>query len=99
MNQPGEVIVVNRNIGENRYEATVQGKLCVAEYVIKGDRMIFTHTFVPVELRGRGIAEKIVRAALADVRAQKLRVVPACSYVARFIEHHSEYSDLVATHS
>jgi len=96
MTPPGDIIITH-NAAENRYEATVEGKICVAEYVIKSDRMIFTHTFVPVELRGRGIAEKIVRAALADARAQKLKVTPACSYVARFIDRHPEYGDLVAT--
>jgi len=94
---PPEDIVVTHNVAENRYEATVAGKICVAEYVRNNDRMIFTHTFVPAELRGRGIAEKIVRAALADARAQKLKVTPACSYVARFIDRHPEYRELIAT--
>jgi predicted GNAT family acetyltransferase len=97
MTEPGENIFVTHNIRENRYEATVEGKLCVAEYVRNNDRMIFTHTFVPAELRGRGIAEKIVRAALADARTQKLKVTPACSYVARFIDRHPEYRELIAT--
>lgn len=58
--------------------------------------MVFTHTLVPPELRGRGVAEKLVRAALAEARARGCRVVPQCSYVARFIERHAEYQDLLA---
>jgi predicted GNAT family acetyltransferase len=46
-------------------------------------------------MRGKGLAESLVRAALAWARAEKLKVVPQCSYVARFIELHAEYSDLV----
>ena len=88
---------VLNNIAESRFEATVEGLLCVAEYVIKEDRMIFTHTFVPAELRGRGIAEKLVRTALAEVRAKHLKVIPVCSYVARFIDRHKEYGDLLAS--
>lgn len=79
-----------------RYELAVDGHLAVCAYERVGNRMVFTHTFVPPELRGRGIAEKLVRAALADARAQGVKVVPACSYVARFIERHAEYGDLLA---
>ncbi|MBC8040865.1 MAG: N-acetyltransferase, partial [Opitutaceae bacterium] len=32
----------------------------------------------------------------AHARANKLRVVPACSYVASFIERHREFADLLA---
>ena len=80
-----------------RYEATVDGKLCLADYVIEKRRVIFTHTFVPPELRGRDIAATLVRAALADARTRNLKVVPVCSCVAKFIERHPEYRDLVVT--
>jgi uncharacterized protein len=79
-----------------RYEVTVDGHISVCEYELAEKRMVFTHTLVPPELRGRGIAEQLVRAALADARAQGRQVVPACSYVATFIERHAEYRDLLA---
>jgi predicted GNAT family acetyltransferase len=47
-------------------------------------------------LRGRGIAETLVRAALEDARVQGRRVVPQCSYVAMFIRRHPEFQPLVA---
>jgi predicted GNAT family acetyltransferase len=96
MNDASDSPVLN-NIAESRFEATVDGLLCVAEYLIKDDRMVFTHTFVPAELRGRGVAEKLVRTALAEARAKQLKVIPACSYVARFIDRHKEYGDLLAS--
>jgi uncharacterized protein len=74
----------------------VDGHLSVADYQKRDDTMVFTHTFVPPELRGRGIAEKLVRAALEHAREEKLRVVPACSYVAVFIERHKEFQPLLA---
>ena len=95
MSNPGEV-AVSHNIAASRYEATVDGHLSVCEYAIEGARMVFTHTLVPSELRGRGIAELLVRAALADARTGGRKVVPACSYVAKFIERRREYQDLVA---
>lgn len=90
-----ESIVVRHNLPEHRFEAVVDGYLSVADYAVQGDRMVFTHTFVPRELRGRGIAEKLVRAGLEHARLEKRVVVPACSYVALFIERNPEFKALV----
>ena len=87
---------VQHNAAGHRYEAMVDGHLSVCEYKLRDGRMIFTHTVVPPELRGRGIAEKLVRAALADARTNGRKVEPQCSYVAKFIERHKEFQDLVA---
>ena len=87
---------VLHHAADHCYAMTVDGHRSVCEYELDGERMIFTHTLVPPELRGRGIAEKLVRTALAEARAAGRRVVPACSYVARFIERHGEYRDLLA---
>jgi predicted GNAT family acetyltransferase len=89
-------VQVTHNAAAHRYEAVVDGHLSICEYELADARMVFTHTVVPGELRGRGIAEKLVRAALADARAAGHKVVPACSYVAKFIERHQEYQDLLA---
>ena len=86
---------VRHNAAAHRYEAVVDGHLSICEYELEAGRMVFTHTVVPPELRGRGIAEQLVRAALADARTAGRQVVPACSYVARFIERHKEFQDLL----
>lgn len=86
---------ITHNVVAHRYEVVVDGHRSVCEYELDGARMIFTHTVVPPELRGRGIAEQLVRTALADARAAGRQVVPACSYVARFIERHREFQDLL----
>lgn len=90
------MINVTHNEKEHRYEATVDGLVSVCEYEVVDDKIVFTHTLVPPELRGRGIAEQLVRSALADARAAGRKVVPACSYVAVFIKRHAEYKDLLA---
>lgn len=79
----------------NRFEVEVEGHRSYVTYERQGGVITFTHTFVPPELRGRGLAEQLVRAALAYARSEGLRVMPACSYVARFIERHAEYQPLV----
>jgi hypothetical protein len=87
---------VHHNPAECRFETTVDGFLSVAEYKLVGANVVFTHTFVPGELRGRGIAEKLVRAGLAWAQAEGRRVVPACSYVEVFMRRHAEYHALRA---
>lgn len=87
---------VSHNLASNRFEVNADGGLAVLEYIRRGNEIVMTHTFVPPELRGRGHAELLVRAALAFAAANQLRVVPACSYVDRFIQRHPEFQGLVA---
>lgn len=96
MNSPATSILVRHNPDEHRFETEIDGHVSVAEYQLRGTEMIMTHTFVPPELRGRGVAEKLVRAALEYARTERLRVVPACSYVAAYIERHDEFKPLTA---
>ncbi|MDB6094154.1 MAG: hypothetical protein JWM32_1716 [Verrucomicrobia bacterium] len=90
MSSPADDIVVRHNPSASRFEAEVEGHLSVADCVVEGDRAIFTHTFVPPELRGRGIAERLVRTALGWAVAERLTIVPQCSYVAVFLQRHPE---------
>ena len=52
-------------------------------------------TLVPPHLRHRGLGSSLVRHALDWTRTNKMRVIPSCPFVARFIEQHPEYQDLV----
>ncbi len=90
-----QTISVRHNEAESRFEAFVDGEACVADYQLRGDEMVFTHTYVPPSLRGRGIAEKIVRAGLEHAQAKQRKVVPACWYVGVYIERHPEFAHLL----
>lgn len=74
----------------SRFQIPIGDDMAVADYRIAGDEILFTHTFVPPAARGKGIAEALVRTALAFAREQKLQPVPVCSYVQRFMERHPE---------
>lgn len=80
----------------HRFEATVDGTLCVLDYEQDAGRMTITHTGVPPEVGGRGIAGALVRTALTHARAVGWRVVPACSYAAAWMQRHPEFDDLRA---
>lgn len=87
---------ITNNAARNRYEVGVEGHVAHADYVIDGDVITFTHTIVPGELEGRGIASRLIRFALEDVRARGLRVIARCPFVAAFIRKHPEWADLLA---
>jgi predicted GNAT family acetyltransferase len=86
---------VRHNPAASRFESTVEGQLCVADYSLRNGVMTMFHTGVPRALEGRGIASAIVRAALDHARAQGLKVRPDCSYVALWMQRHPETLDLL----
>ena len=81
---------------QSRYSARVDGALAVAEYQRRGNTIAFTHTEVPPEIEGRGVASAIARRALDDARAEGSRVLPRCAFFAKYMEDHPEYNDLLA---
>jgi predicted GNAT family acetyltransferase len=56
---------------------------------------VFPHREIAASMRGRGVAEKLIR-AFDDVRVMQRTVVPRCWFVAQFIDDHPEYRDLLA---
>jgi predicted GNAT family acetyltransferase len=88
---------IRNNEQQSQFETTVDGHVAYVAYDLEDpDRIVFTHTIVPDELSGRGIAGEVVKHALDEARAKNLKVVPQCSYVAAYIKRHSEYQDLLA---
>ena len=80
-----------------RFELTLEGTLALLDYVEQGENLlVFTHTFVPNELRGQNVAARLTRFALDDARQQGKKVVPQCSYVAAYMARNKEYADLRA---
>jgi predicted GNAT family acetyltransferase len=80
----------------NRYEIRDGDQLLGhADYVRRGDTVVFTHTEVDQDSGIKGLGSTLVRAALDDVRAKGGSVVPKCSFVRGWIDKHEEYADLV----
>ncbi|WP_416463693.1 GNAT family N-acetyltransferase [Sphingomonas sp. VDB2] len=87
---------VRNNEAEGRYELAVDGQLAIAAYDRREGALVFTHTQVPEALEGQGVGSRLVKDALADARAQNLKVVPLCEFVAAYIERHPQEQDLLA---
>jgi predicted GNAT family acetyltransferase len=97
MSESSEQIQVVDDRADSRYVAlwgeSVAG---FAEYTLKPDVIVFTHTEVDPAFEGRGIAGVLVRTALDDVRSRGLRVVAVCPYVKAWIARNPDYQDLLA---
>jgi predicted GNAT family acetyltransferase len=89
-------IAVYHNEARQRFETTVDGLLCVADYQLRSKVMGMTHTGVPPAVGGRGIAAELVRVALAWAEEQGYAVEPSCSYVEVYMRRHPETQKLLA---
>ena len=88
-------MTISHNEDERRFECHVDGGLAFAAYNRDGDRIIFVHTEVPEESEGKGVAGKIVAAALAYAREEQLQVIAQCAYVKSYLARHREWDDVV----
>ena len=87
---PAAVPEIQHHTARHRFECTVEGRLCVADYRMAGNVMQMTHTGVHPSLEGRGIAAALVAVALAHARTHGFKVDPQCSYVRSYMQRHPE---------
>jgi predicted GNAT family acetyltransferase len=92
-----QAVEVADNAEARRYEITVDGRLAgFAEYRRRPGQLVFTHTEVGDEFEGQGLGSRLIRGALDSARAAGVSIVPRCPFVARYVQRHPEYLDLVA---
>lgn len=88
--------VIEHNRAAQRFETRVEGSFCELDYRLSGKVMTITHTGVPDEVGGRGIASALTQTAMDTARAEGWKVVPACSYAQAWVKRHPQYADLLA---
>lgn len=86
---------VVHNKEKSRFEIEINGLISVVDYIQSDSTIVVTHTGVPKELEGQGIAAAINKALLDYVRESGFQVKPLCSYTASYIVRHPEYQDLL----
>ena len=87
---------VTDNAERQRYELRLDDSVAFIAYTKSGDRISFDHTEVPRELGGRGAGSRLAQGALELARAQGLKVIPRCTYIAGYLQKHPEFAALVA---
>ncbi len=81
---------VTHNEQKNCFETECDGFRAVLQYRPFEGGVVFTHTYVPKPIEGRGVAASLVKNALAYCRENNLKVKAGCSYVASYIKRHPQ---------
>lgn len=80
----------------DRFAVSVDGKdVGFTEYSDTDGRRVFPHTEVDEAYGGRGLATLVIAEAVAQTKAEGLRILPLCPTVAGYLEKHPEYADIV----
>ncbi len=62
----------------------------------EGNNLIVDHTYVADELRGQGIAGKLVEKMVNHARKEGKKIVPECTYAKSKMENTPAYHDVLA---
>ncbi len=86
---------VQHRPADHRFVADVDGGEAVLVYELCADGTLdLEHTIVPEEARGEGVADALVRAAVAYARREDVRLVPTCPYVEAWRLRHPKERDV-----
>jgi predicted GNAT family acetyltransferase len=83
------------NTARQRFELVEQGLTAFASYRRSGDRLTIPHVESPPPLRGKGTADRLMRAVAAHAREHALKITPLCSYARAWFRRHPDFSDLL----
>jgi predicted GNAT family acetyltransferase len=86
---------ITDNKAHHRFELEVDGRIAASYYRIADGVITFVHTEVPPELGGMGVASRLIRGALDQVRTNGLKVIAQCPFVKGFIDKNPDYADLL----
>jgi len=87
---------VRDNPAHSRFELDADGITAVAYYKLADGVITFTHTEVPPQARGAGIASRLIAGALEAARSRGLKVAARCAFVCAYLGKHPEFNDLAA---
>lgn len=87
---------IRHDTARQRFDTEVEGHAGRLEYRREGNVLVIAHTEVPGAIGGRGIAGKLVQAAVEYARDAGLKVAPVCSYSSEWMDRHPAYADLRA---
>ena len=79
----------------SRFVVKLQGYEALLMYRRDSDQLDLYHTYVPEVFRGKGMAERLCKAAFEYAKARRLTVIPSCSYISgAYLKRHPEYQPL-----
>ncbi|SEL44416.1 hypothetical protein SAMN05216262_11120 [Colwellia chukchiensis] len=67
-----------------QYEYHIDGHIAYIRYQEVNGHLHLTHTLVPEQLAGQGIAKALLEAVLAQLAKEHKKAVAKCSYIAHY---------------
>jgi len=68
-----------------------------AEYAVRGHARVILHVEAHPALRGTGAADRFMQALAEHARAEKLTLIPHCSYAVAWLKRHPDYADVLGS--
>src|SRR5690606_10623705 len=96
LREPAMTATIHHDPQARLFYCDIENRRSVIEYELADAVMSITHTRVPPELEGRGIAGQLTRFALETAKNQQWKVRHVCSYAVVYMRRHPEYADLLA---
>ena len=90
------ITVIKDNTEKKQFELEAEGHTARIEYIIMANKIFLTHTEVPAEMEGKGIGSKIVKLAFEEIEKRKLKLIPLCPFVAKYLTKHPEWKRILA---
>jgi len=90
--------MVEINKGEDKFFVGENIKEPIAEltFVESGEnRVVVDHTYVSDELRGQGVAGKLVDSVVCYAREKGKKIIPLCPYAKKRLEENPKYQDVL----
>lgn len=74
----------------------VEGARAYLSFTLRNGELVAERTYTPPELRGRGIAAKLVQGMIEYAEEQGLKICPMCSYVVDYFSKRPELSQYLS---
>ncbi len=81
---------VTHNEAKGQFEITQENNTAFLQYRRTHEHISLIHTEVPEALRGKGLGNQLVRAALDYAHFNQLKIVPVCPFVNTYLQKHPE---------
>lgn len=90
--------MVRDDAAHHRFAITLHGDDLAAAYYRRDENghIVLTHTEVPSEYGGRGIASALARGVFDLARSRGDRLVLKCPFMSAWFAKHTDYADVVA---
>lgn len=84
------------NLATQRFEMTLDGQTAYLSYqILDNNTWNINHTIVPKALGGQGVGSKLAKTALDYAQTHNIKIIPSCSFVARYINKYQDYQSVL----